>query len=147
MINLLTILVVIVFFLPISFIYGCWRARGLKANHGTLKACLTSLLPMPLLFATCGAVALVWASESGMRATAELVGREAPSQLDTGNGVLDAVLAIALWLGQLELFLFMIAIPYLMGAIIAAILLLLDDKGRIELPMPAEPTDPNSDEG
>lgn len=130
-------LFILVFFLPLSFIYGRWRARGLKARHATLRGRLLSLLPMPLFFAVCAAVAVVWQNEAASRRRADLTGIANDSALDTGNGILDGLLTIARWFGQLELILFMVAIPYLIGALIAAILLVLDDKGRIELPMPA----------
>ncbi|EAU42290.1 3-phosphoshikimate 1-carboxyvinyltransferase [Fulvimarina pelagi HTCC2506] len=140
-------LFVLVFFLPISFIYGRWRARGLKRSHSTLRTRLFALLPMPLFFAVCATVAVIWQNEASSRRIADLTGREAGSALDTGNGVLDGLLTVARWFGQLELILFMIAIPYLMGAVIAVILLLLDSRGRIELAVAAEPNDPHSDEG
>ncbi|MEN3791755.1 hypothetical protein [Fulvimarina sp. MAC3] len=137
---------VLVFFLPLSFIYGRWRARGLKASHATLRGRLLSLLPMPLFFGVCAIVAVIWQTEAANRQTAKLTGGPVDSALDTGNGVLDGLLTVARWFGQLELIIFMIAIPYLMGAMIAAILLVLDDRGRIELPKPAGQTETNPDE-
>ncbi|MDY8109661.1 hypothetical protein U0C82_10980 [Fulvimarina sp. 2208YS6-2-32] len=141
-------LFVVVFFLPLSFIYGRWRARGLKAAHATLKGRLLALMPMPLFFAVCFAVATVWQSEAAQRRMADLAGSEAESALDTGNGVLDGVLTIARWLGQVELILFMVALPYLLGALVACGLLILDANGRIVLAPPEPPAvDPQAGEG
>ncbi|RFC62433.1 hypothetical protein DYI37_16545 [Fulvimarina endophytica] len=141
-------LVVLLLFSPLSFIYGRYKARGLKPNHATLRARLIALLPMPLFFAVCMAVAIVWENEEAARRMAELRGEGAASALDTGNGVLDGLLTLARWFGQLELLLFVVAIPYLLGAAIAGVLLVLDDQNRIDLAAPSvSADDQTSDEG
>lgn len=117
--------VLLVLFLPAAAIYGRHRARHLKQRRATLGGRLAALLPMPALLAVCGAVAI--AHESGR-------------SLATGNGVIDAVLTLARWIGELELILFMVAGPYLIGVLIAAVLLALDARGLLTLaaPVPAD---------
>lgn len=116
--------VLLILFLPAAVIYGRYRARHLKQRHEALGGRLAALLPMPALLAVCGAMAIV--HETG-RADA----------LVTGNGVIDAVLTLARWIGQLELILFMVAGPYLIGVLIAALLLALDARGLLTLAVPA----------
>ncbi|NDV88417.1 hypothetical protein GTW51_17075 [Aurantimonas aggregata] len=122
--------VLLVLFLPAAVIYGRYRARHLRQRHEALRGRLAALLPMPAFLAVCGALAIV--HETG-RADA----------LATGNGVIDAVLTLARWVGELELILFMVAGPYLIGVVIAALLLALDARGFLALaaPAPLEPTD------
>ena len=119
--------VLLILFLPAAYIYGRYRARQLKARHATLRGRLTALLPVPAFLAACGALAIV--HETG----------DAGALL-TGNGVLDALVTLARWIGQLELILFMIAGPYLIGVIVAALLLALDARGIVTLaaPQPAQ---------
>lgn len=132
---------VLLLFSPLAFIYGRWRAKGLKARHGTLRARLAALLPMPLLFGICAAIAVIYENEAAERQQAALTGRTVESAVATGNGVIDLFLTLARWLGQIELMLFMVALPYLMGALVAAVLLILDSQGRITLPGPPSPAD------
>ena len=130
---MLAALFVLAFFSPLAFIYGRWRARVLKSRHRSLGKRLIALLPMPAILCLCAAVAIIWENEEAARNRAELLGQDAHSFLATGNGVLDAVMTIARWLGQLELILFMIALPYLLGTLVSATLLVLDAKGELTL--------------
>ena len=88
---------------------------------------------MPAILCLCAAVAIIWENEEAARNRAALLGQDAHSFLATGNGVLDTVMTIARWLGQLELILFMIALPYLLGTLVSATLLVLDAKGELTL--------------
>ena len=119
--------VLLILFLPAAFIYGRYRARQIKQRHATLRGQLTALLPVPAFLAVCGALAIV--HETG----------EAGALL-TGNGVIDAVVTLLRWIGQLELILFMIAGPFFIGVIVAALLLALDARGLVTLAAP-EPAD------
>ncbi|MCB8837455.1 hypothetical protein [Aurantimonas sp. VKM B-3413] len=128
----------LLFFLPLAFIYGRHRARVLRVRPGTsLAGRLAALLPMPALLAVCAAIAVIGEREDRVAEQAALVGRQSePSMLSTGFGVADAALRLARWLGELELVLFMVAIPFILGALIAALLLVLEAQGRIALLMP-----------
>ena len=119
--------VLLILFLPAAYIYGRHRARRLKQSHLTFPRQMTGLLPLPAFLAVCATIAII--HETG----------DADS-LVTGNGVIDAVLTLGRWIGQLELILFMIAGPYFIGVIVAALLLALDARGFIMLaaPEPAE---------
>ncbi|MBB4005130.1 hypothetical protein [Aurantimonas endophytica] len=120
--------VLVVLFLPAAFIYGRFRARHLRQSRPTLGGRLAGLLPMPAFLAACGAMAIV--HETGDAGA-----------LVTGNGVIDAVLTLGRWIGQIELILFMVAGPYLLGVLIAALLLALDARGFLTLaaPVPLAP--------
>ena len=133
----------LLFFLPLAFIYGRHRARVLRARPGTsLGGRLAALLPMPALFAVCAAIAVIGEREDRVAEQAALLGRQGePSLLSTGFGLTDAALRIARWLGELELVLFMVAIPFILGAVVAALLLVLEARGRISLEMPAAGAD------
>ncbi|HEX2018478.1 MAG TPA: hypothetical protein VGO17_06020 [Aurantimonas sp.] len=118
-------IVLVILFLPLAFIYGRYRARRLKQRHATLRGRLSALLPLPAFLAVCAAMAVI--HETGD-----------PGALLTGNGVIDAVLGLARAIGQLELILFMIAGPFLLGAVVAALLLALDARGLVTLAAPAQ---------
>ncbi|MEF2553373.1 hypothetical protein VQ042_18750 [Aurantimonas sp. A2-1-M11] len=132
----MTAVLALLFFSPLAFIYGRYRARQLRARPGTLAERLVSLVPAPLLLAGCAALAIVHANAP--LGTGDDV-------LATGNGVIDFVLRIARWIGELELILFMVAIPYLLGAAIAALLLVLDARGVARLAAPAPDASANTD--
>ena len=134
----------VVFFLPLAFIYGRHRARQLKAAGGTPGSRLASLVPIPALFLVCAIIAVIFEGEKGAADRLALQGVVHPgSVLDTGNGVTDFLLRIARWIGELELILFMVTIPFIMGAIVAAVLLVLDARGTIVLPQPGPPEVPD----
>ncbi len=136
-------LVAIVFFLPLAFIYGRYRARNLKAAAGTLRSRLASLIPIPALFLVCAIIAVIFEREKSAADRLALQGIAHPgSVLDTGNGVTDFLLRVARWIGELELILFMVAIPFIMGAVVAAVLLILDARGTIVLARPEAPDEP-----
>ncbi|MEE2952287.1 hypothetical protein SAMN06297251_104307 [Fulvimarina manganoxydans] len=142
---MLAALFVLAFFSPLAFIYGRWRARGLKSRQPSLAKRLVALLPMPLILCLCATVAIIWENEGAARNRAALLGQDAHSLLATGNGVLDGLMTIARWLGQLELILFMIALPYLLGTLISATLLVLDARGTIILaPLESEEVTPET---
>ena len=138
-------LVAILLFSPAAFIYGRYRARLLRARPGTLGSRLTALLPMPLLLGVCAAIAIIYQRERETAMLAGLRGAAPPrSLLQSGNGIVDAALTVARWLGQVELILFMLAIPFILGAIVAAALLVLDARGRLTLALPAEAEEPGA---
>ena len=142
---MLAALFVLAFFSPLAFIYGRWRARGLKRRHLSLAKRLIALLPMPAILCLCAMVAIIWENEEAARNRAALLGEDPHSFLATGNGVLDGLMTIARWLGQLELILFMIALPYLLGTLISATLLVLDARGTISLaPLESEEATPET---
>ncbi|MEX6508706.1 hypothetical protein [Jiella sp. M17.18] len=125
-------------FLPMALIYGRYRARVLRARPGTLRTRLTTLLPMPALLSVCAAIAVIGAREDRAAEAAALAGHQArASMLTTGHVVIDAALQLARWLGELELILFMIAIPFILGAVAAAAMLVLEAAGRLTLPPPS----------
>ena len=133
----------VVFFSPLAFIYGNYRARHLKAAAGTLRSRLGALIPIPALFLVCAIIAVIFEHEKGVAQRLALQGIAHPgSLLDTGNGVTDFLLRLARWIGELELILFMVAVPFIMGAVVAAVLLVLDARGSIVLPLPAPPEEP-----
>ena len=129
----------IAFFSPLAFIYGRYRARHLKAAAGTLSSRLAALLPIPALFLVCAIVAVIFEREKSVNALRDLSGQAPTSALDTGNGVADFALRVARWIGEAELILFMVAVPFILGAMFAATLLVLDARGTIVLPPPAPP--------
>ena len=132
----------VLFFAPAAFIYGRHRARYLKAQNGTLGSRLSSLVPIPALFVVCAVIAIIYEREKGVAQMLALRGQSgARSTLSTGNGAVDFALTIARWIGDLELILFMVAMPFIMGAIVAAVLLILDARGTIRLGEPARQGD------
>ncbi len=134
----------IVFFSPVAFIYGRYRARHLRARSGTLASRLAALLPMPAFLAFCGVIAVIYQTQKGAAERLALRGESAPSGLfDTGNGVIDFALRLARWIGELELILFMVAVPFLLGAVVAAILLVLDARGTLALDPPVPEMEPD----
>ena len=134
----------VVFFLPLAFIYGRHRARHLKAAGGTLGNRIASLIPIPAIFLVCAVIAVIFEGEKSAADRLALQGVIHPSSvLDTGNGVTDFLLRIARWIGELELILFMVAIPFIMGAMVAAVLLVLDARGTIVLAPPEPPEVPD----
>lgn len=134
----------IVFFSPVAFIYGRYRARHLRARSGTLGSRLAALLPMPAFLAFCGVIAVIYQNEKGAAERLALRGESAPpGLLDTGNGVIDFALRLARWVGELELILFMVAAPFLLGAVIAAVLLVLDAHGTLALDPPVPDGEPD----
>ena len=134
----MTAFLALLFFSPLAFIYGRYRARQLRAAPGTLKGRLAALLPMPLFVAGCVVLAV-------LHANAPLGAGDAV--LATGNGVIDFVIGAARKIGELALILFMVAIPYLLGAVIAAVLLVLDARGVAILatPTPGPDASANTD--
>lgn len=128
----------LLFFAPAGFIYGRYRARLLRSRPGTLFSRLASLLPVPALFLVCAVIAII--HENAQAQSGSLSARGLGIDiLETGSSVADGVLTLARWIGEAELILFMLAIPFLLGAAIAALLLILDARGVIALARPARP--------
>jgi len=131
---------VLLFFLPLAAIYGRRRARTLAWKKPSLGSRLAALLPMPALIGVSATIAIIAAREDETARLAALSGRRTgDSLLATGNGVLDFGIAAARWVGDLALVLFFLAIPFVLGAAIAAVLLVLEANGRITL-APPQPT-------
>lgn len=133
-------LAALLFFSPLAFIYGRYRARALKAEGGTLAAQLSALIPIPALFLVCAIIAIIYENEQQAGAMLDLRGETPPaSALATGSAVTDFAIRLARWIGEAELILFMVAAPFIMGAVVAAVLLVLDRRGTIELAAPTPP--------
>lgn len=131
---------VLLFFLPLAAIYGRRRARVLAWTKPNLGGRLAALIPMPALIGVSATIAIIAAREDEAARLAALSGRQTgDSVLATGNGVLDFTIAAARSLGDLSLVLFFLAIPFVLGAAIAAVLLVLQANGRITL-APLQPT-------
>lgn len=132
-------LLALLFFLPVSFVYGRHRARRAKSGPGGLKRRLAALLPLPLLVGAClGLAVLFHASGEGTLGGGAAI-------FSTGNGVVDAGLRTARLVGDLALVLFFLSLPFVLGSAVAALLLVLDARGVRAIP--AEAPEPPPAEG
>ena len=147
----LGVAVVFVLLAPLALTYGLRKARRHRARMrergaGTLRGVL-ALVPLPLLVALCLLAALAQlALERGLwlEALMRLHGLPAdaalPTQLSFANPVADAMLGLATGLGYVTLALFFLSVPFVMGRVVAAVLLVLDALGwRAPLRAPSPP--------
>lgn len=126
---------------PLALVYGFGKARRRKARMATrgtgLGRTLLGLFPLPILVAVSLTLAIAdrsiedrrpmeWLYEVGLLDPAV---RALPDGLTLGNGPADALLAVFVFFGYGALILFFLTVPYLMGSVVAAVLLILDRLG------------------
>jgi hypothetical protein len=133
----------VVFFLPLAGVLGLGRARRMRPAIGegeSLAGPLWRLLLPPLLVLLCLLVALAEIGSHGGGRIAALLrlgaGGTAPGAeptIYTGVAAMDFVLWLMLKGGQLMLILFFLSVPYVLGSLVAAGLLVADRTGRTDL--------------
>ncbi|TFF25340.1 hypothetical protein E3C22_08240 [Jiella endophytica] len=126
----MTLLLVLVFFTPLAAVYGRYRARVLLSEGTNLGQRLLRLAPLPTVVLAALIVA-VEARSVGPMGTA--TPSPEPAHGSFVNAALSFVGTILHWIGDLSLILFFLSIPYVIGSMIAAGLLILDARGEITL--------------
>ncbi|MCE7029295.1 hypothetical protein [Jiella avicenniae] len=142
------IVVLLCFFAPMAVIYGRRRAYVISTRTGRLSQKLLRLLVVPAVVAVSMPIAVfefVQGYAAGSRAEANFVtgadiaGGDAIAASDHG-GVAELVISILAWIGVSSIVLFFVAIPYVLGSVYAAALLILNGLGRIRIEPPQEQT-------
>ena len=142
------IVVLLCFFAPMAIINGRLRARMISTRTGRLSQKLLRLLVVPAVVAVSMPIAVfesVQGYAAGNQAEAnfvrggEIAGGDATTASDHGV-VAELVISILAWIGVGSIVLFFITIPYVLGSIYAAALLILKGLGKIRLEQPQEET-------
>ena len=134
----MAVILLLLLFAPLAAIHGRRRARALVAMPAGLGGRLVRLLTVPLVVLASLTVALLVRREEVMAPFARPSGGAAT--LGAQDGFVGLLVTMAGWIGEFSLILIFLAIPYVLGSLIAAVLLILHSCGEITLqPLAAEP--------
>ncbi|ORE96851.1 hypothetical protein [Aurantimonas sp. 22II-16-19i] len=137
-------ILLLLFFAPLAAIHGRRRARALVETSAGVGRQLLRLLTVPMVVLVSLTVALLVRREQAGAPFASPTGGAAAT-LSAQDGIVGLLVTMAGWIGEFSLILFFLAIPYVIGSLIAAALLILHSCGEITLrPLAAEPEEPAS---
>ena len=130
----MTAVLVLLFFMPVAAIYGRYRARALVAQPASVSRRMARLLPVPAVILLSLIIAILAYREDGTGQLYSLAASgDASAFLNAQEGLFGWGIAAARWIGELSLVLFFLTIPYILGTLVAAVLLIFHASGEITL--------------